>query len=125
MWVPFAMLILPVASLILMAPTVITRIGPNVFLGIRNAATVRNHTTWRTAHTRAWPYTVAANVVFVVALAIVIIWAQALDGTAQAQVLGYGSGTALLVWFAILLYGARVGVRAVKKAHNASEDAAR
>lgn len=116
-WLPIIVLAVPIASLVLRSPTVITKIGPNPLIGIRTVDTLYDSTAWTIAHRKAWPYVRTANLICIAILIGVAGWAATLTGNAQSLTIGWGTAVGIVVWFGMNLLGTRVGLRAVQ-AHN-------
>lgn len=120
-WLPVIVLILPVASLILRSPRVITKLGPNPFIGIRTATTLDNRNAWELVHTRSWPYARVANLVLLGVLMTVIGWASLTSADAQDQVVGIGTSLGIIAWFSLNLVGTRAALHALNEDPPAQE----
>lgn len=114
LWIPVLMLIVPVMTLALRSPGVITKIGPNPFIGIRTAETLGDKTAWKMAHQQAWPYARTASILFIVILLAVIVGASSVTGSPQAHVIGWGTAGGLMLWFSVNLMGTRAALSALQ-----------
>jgi len=114
-WLPVLVLLVPVTTLVLRSPGIITKIGPDPFIGIRSAETLRDKAAWRTAHQQAWPYARTASLVFIVILLAVIAGASFITGNLQAHIVGWGTAGGLVLWFSLNLIGTRAGLSALQR----------
>lgn len=117
-WIPAVLLILPGTALVLRSPTIITKIGPNPFTGIRTEETLDNNATWALAHRKAWPYVRTACLICIAVLLAVIGIALFVHGPAQSHIIGWGTAAGLICWIGINLLGTRAGLRAALAAHH-------
>lgn len=115
---PLVTLSIPLLFLVLFRPPRINRIGPNAWVGIRTAETMKSHKAWAVAHTRAWPYIVASSAVLGAILIVTIVWSLTVDGDKRSTVAGLGTTLGTIVWLIVLLMGAKVAHQEVKALSN-------
>lgn len=116
--IPAVTLVIPIWFLLLFRPLRINKIGPNAWVGIRTAETVKSQEAWEIAHTRAWPHIIVSSVVLGMILVGSIIWALTVEGDAQATVAGVGTAIGIIVWLVVLIIGAKAAHQEVKTLGN-------